>query len=228
MKKILHIAAAMVGCAFLASAVLPTYKTLSAVGGATGGTVTNAGVCFPADPNSQIRLVNVLYKSDTNPGSLYFSTGVGAYYIAFTNAATAVTNFVNSTNGLSNGSIIVLQQGGNCYTSSISSYGNSGTGAEGGITNQSSSSQYGPAGAIATNVCWIVTPAALAATPQLYADVFQMSAATLFTVGATTNNLAGDAIYVGNYGRPVLVLLGPPGLTNAISAATAHYDSQSN
>jgi hypothetical protein len=52
------------------------------------------------------------------------------------------------------------------------------------------------------------------------------SASTIPTL-STTNALNGEAIYVGNYGRPVLVTMSPASVSNRLNAVSAHYDSQS-
>ena len=208
LKKSLVIGLACLG-SLASQAALPTFRTFSAAGNAT----TPAFVYMPADPSSQIRVVSVFYQGDTNNAALTFSAGIGAYYQANTNASTSsITNWVNSTNGLVNGNVLVLQQGGVGYTNTLVSYGTfiTGTNSAGTVTNQ--------AFVVLGSGGWGV-----AAT--VYSDIYQMGTATTFTVGNNTNSINGDAIYVGNYGRPLILSLTPALATNRIITASTHYDS---
>jgi hypothetical protein len=208
MKKTLLLLAVGLAVVVAALAALPTYKTITATG------TTSAIGYFPADPNSQIRVVGYSATSDLAGSTVIFATGYGAYYQTVSNATTtSVTNYVNTTNGLSVGQVVLLQHGGTCYPAAVAAilaYVN-GTNASGVGTNLYSL-KLGSGG-------WGVQ-----AVP--YDDIYVMSNVVTIACGATTSVQNGEAIYVGNYGRPVSMTL------NATSACTinwasAHYDSQS-
>lgn len=210
MKKLFLLAIGLASVCLTAKAVLPTFRTFSGYGNAT----TPAQIIMPADPNSQIRIVSLYYTSDTNIAGISFSTGVGAYYQANTNALTSsITNWVNTTNGLVPTSTLVLQQNGQTYTNALVSFGSFITG-----TNS-----FG----VVTNQAFVVLGTGGWGTNALVgADIFQMGSASTIYVGAGTNALNGDAIYVGNYGRPVIATLSPALSTNRIPSLSTHYDSQ--
>ena len=201
MKKICFTIALAGVTALAALAALPTFRTFSAAGNA-------------ADPNSQIRVVSVFYQADTNNAALVFTSGQGAYYQAQTNAlSSSITNQVNTTNGLTAGSTLVLQQGGSCYPATLSS-----------LATSLSTNDYG---VVSTNYFVVLASGGWAVNAVQYADIYQMGSATTLTVGNATNGINGDAIYVAAYGRPVAVKLTPALVTNQIPALTSHYDSQS-
>lgn len=205
-NKILSAVAALGLCAFAfnAPAVLPTYKTFSAAGTAAAP----ATIIFPDDPNSQIRIVTIYAQSDTNNAQLQFTTGGTAIWQTATNAgASAVTNLVNSTNGLVPGSVLVLNHGGTMYSATLSSF------------NQNATNGNG------TNI--VLNSGGWGVATSAGDNIYQMSATNTINVGNTTNSQNGDAIYVGNYGRPVMLRLTPALVTNALPAASAHYDSAS-
>jgi len=201
---------------FAVCATLPTYKTVSAYGMAN----TNAYANFPADPNSQIRIIYVNYGSDSNTASIGFMTGTTAYQITQTNGATSsVTNLINSTNGLSastGANVLVLQHGGSLYQATIASW-NAGTNFVASSTNA-----YASGG---TNV--VLATGGWGVATSIGDDVYLMSSLTSWPVGVGTNVISGDAVYVGNYGRPVIVQLGLALATNKLYSVSAHYDSQS-
>lgn len=196
MKKLFLLSVAVVG---LCSSALGQYVTKSAGGNASSGAAVN----FISQPSSQINLVNLLYLSDTNNGALQFSTGVNVYNIAVTNAATSsVTNQINATNGLLAAATVLLERAGTVYSATISSYG----------TN-------------ASQGAFIVTGAGGFGVATAVGDkVHQMGTATSFTVGAATNTLSGVAIFSGNQGRPVRVVLTPANVTNRLVNVTANYN----
>jgi hypothetical protein len=195
----------------LALATLPTYFTASGY----GNTSSNATLCIPANPNCQARIVTIYYTSDNTAGGISFSSGTTAYSVTQTNgAATGITNFIGSTNGLTIGSVLCLQQGGVCYTNTLVSYGNA----------SASNSLTGTF----TNDCFaVVGTGAWGVVAQPGSSIYEMTPPTTIIVGAGTNELSGDDIYSGNYGRPVLVQLGPVTATNRLSTVSWHYDSQS-
>ena len=228
----LLLGALTVSVALSALAVLPTYKNL---GPAYGNTTTPPTVIFPADPNSQIRIVSLSYAV-TNGNTLSFQSGTTAYSYVYTNPTTTwVTNWINSTNGLQLNSLLVLQHSGSDYTNSVSSWGNTGTATNtfGLVNAVSSYGTYGtgPAGALATNLSYVVLlTGGFGVIAGLNDDLYQMGTASTFPVTGT-NYLNGDSIYSGSYGRPVLAQLttlgNTAGASNALNTVTAHYDSQS-
>ena len=210
MKKIFTSLALAALTALPALAALPTFRTFSAAGNAA----SPATVYLPADPNSQIRVVSAFYQTDTNNAALIFTSGQGAYYQAQTNAlSSSITNQVNTTNGLTAGSTLVLQQGGSCYAAVLSS-----------LATSLSTNAYS---VVTTNYFVVLASGGWAVSAVQYADIYQMGSATTLTVGNATNGINGDAIYVAAYGRPVAVKLSPALGTNQITALTVHYDSQS-
>ena len=195
MKKLLFLATALAALTVSASA---QYVTKSAGGNASSGAAVN----FISNPSSQINLVNLLYQSDTNNGALQFSTGVNVYNVAVTNAATtSVTNQLTSTNGLLASAVVLLEHLGAVYPATISSYG-------------SNSSQ----GAFI-----VLGSGGFGVFSSVNDKVHQMGTATSFTVGAATNTLAGVAVFSGNQGRPVRVVLTPANVTNRLINVTANY-----
>ena len=207
MKK-LFILGAVIGAAALSSlAGSPTFKSFTSL----GGNANPAQINIPADPNLQIRLVDLTYSSDTNNGVITLSTGSTAFYATATNAATtSTTNQVNTTNGLSTGAVI-LQHAGICYTSTIASYNNTGTG----VLN----------GGTATNVSYIVVAGGgFGVASSVGDDIYLMgqSTATRY-VGSGTNAFDGAAIYVANPGRPLTIGIAPGNVTNRLTA-TVRYE----
>ena len=184
------------GVALLAIAATPNYTTKSA----NGNAASPAGLIFPADPNLQLRLVSANWQSDTNIAVLSFTSGDAAYVITAANASSSgVTQAVNSVTGLAASDVLVLQKTtGACYAASLSSTNNG--------TN-----------AVLASGGWGVATVA-------GDEVFKMSSATTIPVGATTNAQNGEAIYVGNYGRPVRVVLTPAAVTNRLTSVTGRYE----
>ncbi|MGH7942402.1 MAG: hypothetical protein ACREE6_04525 [Limisphaerales bacterium] len=193
-----------------ARAALPTYHTFSGYGNST----TPATVILPADPNSQIRVVTILYSSDNAGAQFTFSSGSTAYSEIWTNLATStVTNLIDSTNGLAAGSVLVLQHNGVCYTNAVVSWGN--------VDANLYSYQL-------TNVAFVVTgTGGFGVVPSVGDPLYLMTAPQSWFAGATTNALNGDDIFSGNFGRPVIVQLGPATATNRLNSISAHYDSAS-
>jgi hypothetical protein len=188
---------AAIGITLAARAALPTFSSKSAAGNAAAP----SRVIFPADPNSQIRLLSVLYSSDTNNAQLQFTTGGTPLLCLATNSASGVTQVVASTLGIPASSILVLQHAGVCYPGTLSSTNNS------------------------TNV--VLTSGGFGQIASIGDEIFVMGATNNWIVGVGTNALQGEAIYVGNYGRPVMIYLTPALSTNQLNGVTAHYDSQS-
>ena len=205
MKKILILGAVVIGLAAVDIAGTPAYKSFSGVGSAT----TPTSVIIPADPNLGIRVVSINYLGDTNNAALTFSKGGAAYYSFGTNSlqslgtTTAVTNSINTTNGLVGSSVMVLQtSSGAVYQNTLSSWGGT-TGAYFIVLAS------GGFGAVATT----------------NSDIFQMQTATSpYSVGNATNWLNGDAIYTADQGRPLIIKLSPALSTNQIISASVRYE----
>lgn len=202
-NKIFIIGAAVCAIAFTALAASPRFKTLAA----NGNAATGARVIFPADPSAQIRIVGANFTTDTNNSVLSFSGGSTAFAIQETNQATSsITNKINSTNGLSGGAVLVLQHGGVCYYSTVSTWNSS--------TN---AGWYGGTNVVLASGGWGV------ATSK-GDSVYLMD--TAVTIPATsTAAINGYSIYAANYsGRPVLVQLTPALGTNKLNSITAVYE----
>lgn len=173
----------------------PTYTTLSA----GGNPATPANVSFVADPARQVRIVSVWYQGDTNNAVLQFSSGSGAYAMVATNAATTtVTNVINTTAGLAASATMCLEHLGVNYYATLSSTNNG------------------------TNL--VLNSGGWGVLPSVGDSVYQMGTVTQIPVGSVTNALNGDAIFVGDYGRPVRVVLTPCGATNRLNSVGARYD----
>ncbi len=198
MKKWILLAAFAGALSALAQA--PTFTTLSANGDATAG----AAVIFPAKAGQQIRLVSLNWNSDSNAAVASITTGAGAYYARLANASSsAVTNQINSTNGLVASSALVVERAGVPYRAIMSSF--------------NSNAAWGNYVVLASGGFGVQT---VAGDP-----IYQMSSATTLPIGATTNSMQGFAIYVGNPGRPVRVQITPSAVTNKINAAVALYET---
>lgn len=204
MRKLLLIATFGLALAMLSRAALSNYKTFTA----TNTVLKPAQINIPADPNSEIRVVDVSWFSDTNNAALVFTTGSTPFTQTITNMATSsVTNQISGTNGLSPNCLAILQHNGVCYTNTITAW------------NQSTN--FGPY--MGTNIVLATGGWGVIASPGDSIYVMGQSTATRY-VGATTNATDGDAIYVGNYGRPVTVLLSPVSAFNSLNVSV-HYDS---
>jgi hypothetical protein len=187
--------AAAFGMVALAATPLYTSKN------ATGYAAAPSTVIFPSDPSSQIRLVNVSYQSDSNTAVLSYSSGVGAYTVLNTNTTTGLTNIVTSTAGMVTGSVMVLEHLGVGYFATLSSTNNG--------TN-----------AVLASGGWGVTPA-------VGDNLYQMGTASTVFVGSNGTATAvqnGEALFVGNYGRPVMIQLSPALVTNRLNNVTARYE----
>jgi hypothetical protein len=197
MKKILIGLGIAGAVAFASLAALPTFVTLNGAAGNAAG----AQVIFPADPNSQVRLVSCWYQSDTATNLLSFITGTGAYVVG-TNSPAGTSINVLQTNGLTTGASVIIQSANGRWITNctISSFPQS------------------------TNITLSLTPAFGFTNGD---SLYLMGSASTIPTLSTTNALNGEAIYVGNYGRPVLVTMSPASVSNRLNAVSAHYDSQS-
>src|SRR4051812_45546409 len=101
-------------------AALPTFVSLSGAAGNGSG----AQVIFPADPNSQLRIVSCWYQSDTTSNLLAFSSGTTAYAVVTNTPVGGNTININQTNGLTTGATVIIQSANgrfitNCTISSF-------------------------------------------------------------------------------------------------------------
>lgn len=206
-KNLILTTASVVGIALASFAALPTYKTLI---GTAGSSTAGSVLIFPDDPNSQIRILNVTYHSDAAATTIQYTTGGTAFSQVATNAATSsVTNLVNSTNGLVPGSVMLLNHNGTMYTNVLSTFNQSAVAGQNGTNIVLGTGGWGVAASVGDSI-------------------YQMGATNTVTIGAGTNAINGEAIYVGNYGRPVMVRLSNATSANSLDAVSAHYDAQGN
>ena len=209
MKKLLLGAAIGVLAVCSTFAALPTYKTLSGYGNSTAG----ASVYFPSDPNSQIRVIYVQYGND-KANFVNFATGTTAFTQVATNAlSSSVTNILDSTNGLSASAPLVLEHAGVAYPAIVSSFNATSSTNSAGVTNWTYNVVLGSGG-------WGVNT-------SVGDNVYLMSTNVTLPIGIGTNVLAGDDIYSGNYGRPVVVSIPAATNTNSLYSVSTHYDSAS-
>lgn len=189
-------------------ALTASYKTLSA----NGNAAAPAEVTFISDPSLQIRVVNANYSSDTNNAVLSCTTGGTALSIAATNtSSTATTNVLSTTNGLAGSAVLLLEHGGSTYTATVSSFSHTGT--------------NGLNGGTITNLYFAVTGAGGFGVATSVGDsVYVMTTPVTLPIGTSTNSLNGDALFVGNAGRPVRIVLTPAFVTNKLNAVTVRYE----
>lgn len=181
-----------------------TYTRASGYGSPATGPAT---VIIPAVEGRQIRVINVNYGSDTNTAAIAFQDGGAAYSITATNQATSsVTNQVNTTNGLS-ASLVVLQHAGVCYTNTITAW--------------NSSTNAGPYGG--TNI--VLATGGFGVATSVGDNLYVLNTAVQLPVGATTNVVNGEALFVTALtGRPLLVQIPQVSVTNRLFNVTVHYD----
>jgi hypothetical protein len=206
MQNKILLSLAVIGAVALATyAASPTYLTKSSGAGTAAAPAT---IIFPAAAQTQIRVVSVAWKSDTNIATLSFSGGAAAYYQTITNMATSsVTNQINSTNGLSGSAVIVLQHAGVCYQSTVSTWNMSTNGGA-----------YGGTNVVLASGGWGV----LASAGD---GVYVMDTPVTLDASSAVSDKEGVALYVGKLAdRPVLIKLAPANVTNQITSATVRYD----
>ena len=159
---------------------------------------TSAEVIFAADPTLQVRVVGAIGTSDKSASVFSFRRGTTlATVTAATVNATNIT--VNSTNGFGASTNIIIQT------------------ASGQV---SSATTHSVLSGNSTNI-WITATNAI--VPAVGDTIFLMSGATTIKCGATTANYQGEAIYVGNPGRPVRCVLDGTSACS-LDSMTAHYD----
>lgn len=186
------------------------YISHSAYGNSTAGAITE----FTATPGAAFRLVAVNYGSDSSSAVLNLYTGSTAYTITATNAATSsVTNLINSTNGLSAGATLLLEHAGAFYTQTVSSWNSS--------TNFVAVSTNGAASG-GTNV--VLNSGGWGVATSIGDPVYLLTSPVALPIGTGTNWLNGEALFVGNRGRPVLVQLTPATTSNKLWSVTGRYE----
>ena|ERR1017187_1499841 len=167
-----------IGLAFalLASALPGWAQTIPSYTTLTASGSTTATVVFATSPFQQVRIVTAFATSDLSTSKLAFRTGVTPLTVAYTNGVTQVG--VSATNGFAVGTWVLIEtKAGATTNAQIASFG------------------------AATNI--IFTSNAIATTPG--DQIYSLSAPVLLTVGSNSVTFTGDALYVGNRGRPVMV-----------------------
>jgi hypothetical protein len=195
-KNIFTTAALLIGLCGMARSqeyTVPTYVTTTA----TGTTLSTA--YFPAQPLQQIRVVGAICISDLAGSVLSLSTGRGAYTVLSNATSSATTIYVVSTNGLQSGDALVLQTWGG--------------------TNAYDTVASNPTVSNAVVITAGGFGVAVTAGDQLY----KMSTASALPIGSNTVNYQGEALYVGNKGRPVRATLNGTS-ANTINTITARYE----
>ena len=187
------IVAAVVVC--LAMPARAQYTVPTFVTLAASGTTTSV-VYFASSPAQQIRVVQTIASSDLASANLLLSTGVTPLSITKSNAS-GTTIDVAYTNGFAVGDQVVLET------------------AAGVITNQAIASFTGSTNIVFANSVPIT---------RIGDQIYKMSTAVKLWTGVFTNRvLSGEAIYVGNKGRPVQVLLNSTS-AGSLDAITARYE----
>ena len=179
-----------------ARAALPTFKTLSQTN------TTQAFVIFPQDPNSQIRLVNVIASSDLASSKLTVLNGTTARYVTVTNVAASTSLTLDATNGLTAGCALYVQGAGSNVIAQVSTINNS--------TNVTLTGNLG-------------IPVGL----NYEVEVMTTNVPSLLIGGNTNKTFSSDGLFVGNYGRALELFVNGTAACS-IDTATVHYDSTGN
>jgi hypothetical protein len=146
----------------------------------TASGTTTAVTFFATSPTLQTRVVGAIASSDLASANLTFKSGTTPLSITKSNAL-GTTIDVGYTNGFAVGDIVLLEK------------------ATGVITNAQIASFTG-----ATNIVFSYNIPQTLVGDQIY----KLGAATTLWVGVQTNrNYQGEALFVGQRGRPVQVLV---------------------
>jgi hypothetical protein len=146
----------------------------------TASGTTTAVTFFATSPTLQTRVVGAIASSDLASANLTFKSGTTPLSITKSNAL-GTTIDVGYTNGFAVGNIVLLEK------------------ATGVITNAQIASFTG-----ATNIVFSYNIPQTLVGDQIY----KLGAATTLWVGVQTNrNYQGEALFVGQRGRPVQVLV---------------------
>lgn len=184
----------MIGMALGLVALSAMAQPVYQSGTATG--TTAATLIWNPNPLQQVRLVGTVATSDKAGSVLSFRTGTTATSISLSNP-TGTTITVARTNGIDANALIVWVRadGSTNKLSTVSSLS---------YTN-------------------LTLAATIGNTTLPGEEVFVMSAAQTLPVGAATQSYQGEAIFVGNKGRPVsCVLDGTSACT--INSQSARYE----
>jgi hypothetical protein len=162
----------------------------------TASGTTTAVTFFATSPTLQMRVVGAIASSDLVSANLTFKSGTTPLSITKSNAL-GTTIDVGYTNGFAVGDIVLLEK------------------ATGVITNAQIASFTG-----ATNIVFSYNIPQTLVGDQIY----KLGAATTLGVGAQTNrNYQGDALFVGQRGRPVQVLVNGTSACS-LDSITARYE----
>ena len=162
----------------------------------TASGTTTAVTFFATSPTLQMRVVGAIASSDLVSANLTFKSGTTPLSITKSNAL-GTTIDVSSTNGFAVGDIVLLEK------------------ATGVITNAQIASFTG-----ATNIVFSYNIPQTLVGDQIY----KLGAATTLGIGAQTNrNYQGDALFVGQRGRPVQVLVNGTSACS-LDSITARYE----
>jgi len=162
----------------------------------TGSGTTTAWVQCASSPMQQIRVVQAIASSDLAGANLLFSSGTVPNTITKSNALGATID-VAYTNGFAVGDLVILEK------------------ANGTVTNAQITAFTG-----ATNIVFGFNIPQTLPGDQIY----KMSTPVKLWVGVFTNRVySGEAIFVGNRGRPVQVLVNGTSACS-LDAITARYE----
>jgi hypothetical protein len=138
---------------------------------------TTAVVYFATSPFQQVRIVNAFATSDLSTGKMTFYTGITPMTVAYTNAAGTSVG-VAATNGFTVGTWVLIETAAGVRTNGmIASFG------------------------AATNI--VFAQGVCATTPG--DQIYSLTSPVTLPVGSASVTYTGDALYVGNRGRPVMV-----------------------
>jgi hypothetical protein len=162
----------------------------------TASGTTTATVYFATSPSQQARIVAAVASSDLAGANITFRTGVTPLSITKSNAAGATID-VAATNGFAAGDWVILET------------------AAGVITNAVIASFTG-----ATNIVFVESVPITRIGDQIY----KASTAVTLWCGVFTNRAyMGEAVYVGNRGRPVMVKVNGTSACS-LDSVTARYE----
>jgi hypothetical protein len=164
----------------------------------SGSGTTAVTVYWPADAVRTPRIVGVIATSDKAASVLSIRKGTTAYTPVVTNlVTTSTTQWLNTTNGLAANDVVILQKAsGTCYSSTVAS--------------------------VETNMVTLAS-GGFGATVALADQIYKLSAASTIKVGSATVNFQGPAIYAGDRGRPLRVVLDGTSACS-VDSATAAYE----
>jgi hypothetical protein len=123
---------------------------------------------------------------------LNFSTGSNVVRVIATNLTTTyATQYVNSTVGLVTNTVAILEHAGTAYAALLVA------------TNNLTNAVFGSG--------------AFGVLSSVNDSIYFLGASNSIPIGAGTNSINGEAIYVGEVGRPVYIQLTPALATNRLN-----------